>query len=83
MVGSFEVIGLLGVGGMGEVYRARDTRLKRDVAIKVLSDSVSQDPDRLALLVAKSQLCREDARDNWRSCDSAGIPYPPTGSLRH
>ena len=44
---SYEVLGLLGVGGMGEVYRARDVVLKRDVAIKVLPSFVSRDPDRL------------------------------------
>ena len=47
-VGSYEVIALLGAGGMGEVYRATDTNLKRQVAIKVLPASVSSDPDRLA-----------------------------------
>ena len=46
-IGSFEVIRSLGAGGMGEVYRARDTRLDRDVAIKVLPESFATDPDRL------------------------------------
>ncbi len=46
-LGPYEVIGAVGAGGMGEVYRARDTRLGRDVAIKILPRSVSDDPDRL------------------------------------
>ncbi len=47
-LGSYEIIGPLGTGGMGEVYRARDTKLKRDVAIKVLPEAFSRDADRLA-----------------------------------
>jgi eukaryotic-like serine/threonine-protein kinase len=43
----YEILALLGTGGMGEVYRARDSQLKREVAIKVLPHFVSQDPDRL------------------------------------
>src|SRR5271170_3937273 len=46
-LGPFEILALLGAGGMGEVYRARDASLKRDVAIKVLPASYSRDPDRL------------------------------------
>jgi serine/threonine protein kinase/Tol biopolymer transport system component len=47
-IGSYEILGSLGAGGMGEVYRARDSRLQRDVAIKVLPDAVAQDADRRA-----------------------------------
>src|SRR5262245_66562010 len=46
-LGSHEVTGVLGRGGMGEVYRARDTKLKREVAIKVLPEEFSRDPDRV------------------------------------
>jgi serine/threonine-protein kinase len=47
-LGSLEIIALLGKGGMGEVYRARDLKLKRDVAIKILPEEFSSDPDRLS-----------------------------------
>ncbi|MEQ1761177.1 MAG: protein kinase [Vicinamibacterales bacterium] len=47
-LGVYEVTGTLGVGGMGEVYRAHDGKLGRDVALKVLPDAFSSDPDRLA-----------------------------------
>src|SRR3954454_583731 len=47
-VGVYEVIGLIGVGGMGEVYRARDTSLGRDVAIKILAEIAVGDPERQA-----------------------------------
>lgn len=47
-LGSYEIVAAIGAGGMGEVYRARDTRLNRDVAIKVLPDLFAQDPERLA-----------------------------------
>jgi len=47
-IGSYEVTGPIGAGGMGEVYRARDTRLGRDVTLKVLPDQVARDSERLA-----------------------------------
>ncbi len=47
-IGSYEIVGPIGAGGMGEVYRARDTRLDRDVAIKVLPAELAGDPDRTA-----------------------------------
>src|SRR5713101_1037988 len=47
-LGPYEILSPLGAGGMGEVYRARDTKLDRDVAIKVLPSALAQHPDRLA-----------------------------------
>jgi len=47
-LGHYRVVGRIGAGGMGEVYGARDTRLERDVAIKVLPDEVARNPERLA-----------------------------------
>ena len=49
-LGTYEILGPLGAGGMGEVYRARDLRLGRDVAVKVLPAEVASSPDRLARL---------------------------------
>src|SRR6202011_4868503 len=47
-ISQYKVLSLIGRGGMGEVYRARDTKLGRDVAIKVLPRAFTSDPDRLA-----------------------------------
>src|SRR5438105_8682475 len=47
-LGSHEITALLGKGGMGEVYRARDSKLKREVAIKILPDEFNRDPDRVS-----------------------------------
>jgi len=47
-LGSYEIVAPIGMGGMGEVYRARDTRLGREVALKVVSESLARDPQRLA-----------------------------------
>ncbi len=54
-LGPYEIVGPLGAGGMGEVYRARDTKLNRDVAIKVLPDLFADDPERLARFTREAQ----------------------------
>src|SRR6202521_2457341 len=46
--GSYEMVALIGAGGMGEVYQAHDTKLGRDVAIKVLPEAFAHDPERLS-----------------------------------
>jgi len=55
-LGPYEILSPLGAGGMGEVYRARDTKLRRDVAIKVLPDAVAADRERLARFEREAQL---------------------------
>jgi serine/threonine protein kinase len=55
-LGPYEIIAPLEVSGMGEVYRARDTSLARDVAVKVLPDTFAKDPERLARF----------KREHWR-----------------
>src|SRR5678810_1176376 len=47
-LGAYELVGIIGAGGMGIVYRARDLKLQREVALKVLPEAVAQDPDRIA-----------------------------------
>ena len=55
-LGPYEILALIGVGGMGEVYQARDTKLNRDVAIKVLPEAVAGDPERLARFHREAQV---------------------------
>jgi len=47
-LGPYEILAPIGAGGMGEVYRAKDTKLDREVAIKVLPTALAQDPERMA-----------------------------------
>src|SRR5580704_9310941 len=55
-VGLYEILAAIGAGGMGEVYRARDSKLKREVALKVLPDSFASDPDRMARFQREAEL---------------------------
>ena len=55
-LGSYEITSALGAGGMGEVYRARDTKLNRAVALKILTEAFTRDPDRLARFTREAQV---------------------------
>src|SRR5437870_6947561 len=54
-IGAYEIVAAIGAGGMGEVYRARDTQLRRDVAIKILPDLFASDPERIARFRREAQ----------------------------
>src|SRR6476659_2804387 len=54
--GPYEIVGPLGAGGMGEVFRAKDTKLKREVAVKVLPDTFARDPERMARFEREAQV---------------------------
>ena|SRR2546422_8270410 len=54
-LGAYEVLALIGAGGMGEVYRARDSKLNRDLARKILPDAFANDSDRLARFTREAQ----------------------------
>ena len=76
-LGAYEIVSLIGAGGMGEVYRAKDTRLKREVAIKVLPDAFAQDPDRLARFQREAELLAAESSEHRRRfttrlCDVCG-----------
>ncbi len=55
-LGPYEILAPLGAGGMGEVYRARDTQLQRDVAIKLLSEALARDPEHLARFAREARM---------------------------
>jgi hypothetical protein len=77
-IGPYEVVGVLGAGGMGEVYRARDIRLNRDVAIKVLIPGVAKDKDRLARFSREAQVLASLNHPNIAHIhgveESSGVP---------
>src|SRR5262245_64200565 len=63
-IGNFEVIGPLGAGGMGEVYRARDTRLDRTVALKSLPPAFAEDPERRSRFEREAKMLASLAHPN-------------------
>jgi eukaryotic-like serine/threonine-protein kinase len=63
-LGSYEILALLGRGGMGEVWRARDRTLNRDVALKVLPPDVAPDRERLARFDREAQLLASMSHPN-------------------
>ena len=65
-MGPYEIVGPLGAGGMGEVYRARDTQLNRDVAIKVLPELFAADHERVARFTREAQTLAALNRSNMR-----------------
>ena len=75
----YRIVERIGAGGMGEVYRARDTKLNRDVALKVLPELLARDPERMARFRREAQVLASLNHPNiarstaWRS---------PTGSVR-
>ena len=84
-VGPYEVIAPLGSGGMGEVYRARDAKLNRDVAIKVLPERLAQDPAALARFEREAQAVAALSHPNILAIydfgTEAGIDYAVTELL--
>src|SRR5271167_895481 len=78
-IGPYQVAAQIGAGGMGEVYRARDPRLDRDVAIKVLPASFSSDPDRLQRFAQEARAAAALNHPNILAIydigDERGAPY--------
>src|SRR5438128_524144 len=78
-LGAYHVLSLLGTGGIGEVYRAHDERLKRDVAIKVLPSGRAQDPERLSRFRREAQLLAALNHPNIAAIygfeESEGLPF--------
>jgi eukaryotic-like serine/threonine-protein kinase len=82
-LGSYEITAPIGAGGMGEVYRARDTRLGRDVAIKVLPQAFARDAERMARFQREAKVLASLNHPNVASIygfeDSSGATHAAIG----
>ena len=78
-LGPYEIVGPLGAGGMGEVYRARDTRLERDVALKILPEAFASDPDRRARFEREAKAVAALSHPNILAIFDVG-EHAPAGS---
>ena len=76
-LGHYDVTALIGEGGMGQVYRATDTKLNRQVALKILLEAFSDDPDRLARFQREAQVLASLNHPNIAAI------YRPGRSRRH
>jgi serine/threonine protein kinase len=78
-LGLYEILQAIGAGGMGEVYRARDTSLNREVAIKLISASYADDPERLRRFTQEAQMTAALNHPNILSVyyigEQSGTPY--------
>lgn len=85
LLGPYEILGTLGQGGMGEVYRARDTRLRREVAVKVLREAIASDPDSLSRFHRETHAVAALNHPNILAIHDAGeekgVPYAVTELL--
>ena len=81
-LGPYEIVAAIGAGGMGEVYRARDTKLNRDVAIKVLPDEFARDPDRMARFHREAQVLASLNHPNIAHIHGLEESGPSAGSGR-
>src|SRR5215471_6421623 len=80
-LGPYEIIAAIGVGGMGEVYRARDSRLQRDVAVKILPELFASDPDRRGRFEREAQAVAALSHPNILSIFDVGVEGPVAYSV--
>src|SRR5688572_18540114 len=80
--GPYEIVSAIGAGGMGEVYRARDPRLNRDVALKILPAAFALDADRIGRFKREAQLLASLNHPNIAAIHGVEESSPPPGSAQ-